>query len=104
MLYIANNPTTSIRCGDGVQFPTKAGLTDMSTAVRKRISSWGAAGLKLTGDGAAETAVAFDGTMGSGANLEIGHSGGINQWSGTMRNVQIYLTQFSSAAMQAKTA
>jgi hypothetical protein len=97
-------PSTSIAEGDGSASFQKVGLTDMSTAMRKRASSWGAGGQMMTGDGAAPATGAFDGTMGSGASIEIGHSAGASQWSGTIRNVQLRLLQVTSVQLQALTA
>jgi hypothetical protein len=96
---------TEIDVNDGTNQVIKVGLSAMSTGVRKRVTSWGAAGLAATGDGVAPgTNVLFDGSMGSGAVIEIGHSGGTNQWGGTIAPVYIYLSQQSAAQMQALSA
>lgn len=84
---------------DATTTVSKAGLTDMSTAVRKRASSWGAGGISVTGDGAAVANGAFDGSMGSGATLSIG-----GNWKGTIQNVRIFQAQVTSAQLQAMTA
>jgi hypothetical protein len=96
--------STQIWMFDGTTNLSKAGLSDMSTGVRKRISSWGAGGQFITGDGAVPANVAFDGTMGAGPNTEVGHSGGGGQWSGTIKEIRISLFQAISAQMQAMSA
>jgi hypothetical protein len=96
--------STNIRTFDGANQAIKGGMTDMSTAVRKRASSWGAAGQFVTGDGAAPATAAFDGTMGDGVVLEIGNTADGSQWNGTIKNVRIYPTQLTSAQLQALTA
>jgi hypothetical protein len=97
--------STTITIYDGLNETDRFSLLDMSTAVRKRASSWGAGGLSITGDGgAASSTGAFDGTMGSGASIEVGHTLSANQWNGTIRNVRIFPTQVSSSQLQAMTA
>jgi hypothetical protein len=97
--------STVIRAFDGVNTPTKAGLTDMSTSVRKRVSSWGANGLVVTGDGAAPTVAAFSGTMGSGSStIGIGTSGVGSFLNGTLKNIKIFPMQLTSAQIQALTS
>jgi hypothetical protein len=91
---------TSIREFDGTINNIKAGLTDMSTGVRKRASSWGGTGQSVTGDGAAPGTGAFDGSMGSGAVIEIGMYSGANQWCGTIREARIFLLQNPDAWLQ----
>jgi hypothetical protein len=104
-LLYAQSVTTGIRTFDGTTAVTKSGLADMNGVVRKRASSWGIAGLAITGDGLAPaTNVAFDGTMGAGPNIEVGHSGGGSQWGGTIRNVQLRLLQVTLAQLSALTA
>jgi len=96
--------TTSIRVYDGVTNTVKAGLTDMATGVRKRASSWGAAGMSVTGDGAAPATSVFDGSMGSGPVIEIGAQGGAALWRGTIANVRIFALQNSDAWLSSITA
>jgi hypothetical protein len=90
---LANSIDSNITMFDGVTLNSKTALTNMSTAVRKRASSWGAAGQQITGDGLIPQVAAFDGTMGAGPNIEIGFTGAGNQWSGTIRNVQLFSQQ-----------
>lgn len=96
---------TQMRIFDGTLVVSRGGLTDMSTAVRKRGSSWGPAGQVVTGDGASVSTGAFDGTMGPQDNpLFIGcNTGGGNTWNGTIRNVTIWPYQFSNAQLQQQT-
>jgi hypothetical protein len=94
---------TGITVFDGNSSTTKSGLSSMNTAVRKRASSWGLAGQMVTGDGAAPGVAAFDGTMGAGPNIEIGHFAGANQWGGSIRGVRIFPAQLTSAQLQALT-
>ena len=102
----ASGPPTEIYTYDGTTIPGKTGLTSMATAVRKRASSWGGAGLSITGDGATVATGAFDGTMGAGGgNISIGHDNSGNlSWNGTIRNVRIWTTQLSDGQLQAMTA
>jgi hypothetical protein len=90
--------TTLFRISDGTTILTKSGLSDISTGSRKRAGSWGGDGLKLTGDGLAPSVVAFDGSFGNGALINIGE--GLN---GYMRNVAIYNYQMTDAELQAIT-
>jgi hypothetical protein len=96
--------STIIAMFDATTNVQKEVLTDMSTGVRKRVSSWGAAGQLITGDGAAPATGAFDGTMGTGANLEIGHTAGASQWGGTLKEIRIFLSQANAAQEQALSA
>jgi hypothetical protein len=96
--------STAIRVYDGSTITQKLALSDMSSSARKRASSWGSLGESITGDGLVPLTQAFDGTMGSGASIEIGHTGGANQWSGTIANVRIFPVQVSSSQLQAMTA
>jgi hypothetical protein len=99
-----SSQVTEMQIFDGTTSLAKTGLSSMNTAARKRAGSWGAGGQFVTGDGAAPTNSAFDGAMGAGANLEIGHDSGANQWNGTIKNLRIYPTQLSNAQLQALTA
>jgi len=95
---------TTIRILDGLNSGTKTGLTSMSTASRKRASSWGGSTLSVTGDGASVASNTFDGGIGS-TSIGIGNfTDGSTNWFGTIRNVRIYQTQLSSAQLQAVTA
>jgi hypothetical protein len=95
---------TTIRILDGLNSGIKTGLTNMSTASRKRASSWGGSTISVTGDGAAVASNSFDGGMGSNA-VGIGNfTDGSANWFGTIRNVRIYSTQLSASQLQAVTS
>lgn len=100
----ASSASTVIRSFDGTTTATKSGLSDMATGIRKRAVSWGAVGQQITGDGAAVVTAAFDGSMGAGANIDIGHANGASQWGGTIRNVRSYPKQPSIATLSGWTA
>jgi hypothetical protein len=104
-LYVGSaGASTVIQSTDGTFFPSAVGLTSMNGVVRKRASSWGAAGLFDDGDGAVPSNTAFDGAM-QVAPLGIGcNSTGIEQFNGTLKNVQIRQAQVTSAQLQALTA
>lgn len=107
LFYIsaADVPTT-MKMFDGTTALTKLLLSDLSTGVRKRACSWGGAGMSLTGDGAAASTAAFDGTMGSGAgNLGVGDTpAGGSPWFGTIRNVRISKNKFADSALRSLAA
>jgi len=85
---------TAIVCTDSTASASKTGLTSMFTAVRKRASSWGAAGQIITGDGAAVATAAFDGTMGETLTaIKVGCGNTGNQWNGTIKNFKVWTTQ-----------
>lgn len=95
---------TQMAIGDGTNFATKSGLTSMATAPRERVSSWGAGGLVVTGDGAVVATGSFDGAMGSTA-LSVGcATDGATPWFGTIKNVRIWQQQLSDSQLQAITA
>jgi hypothetical protein len=104
-MYAGSLLSTQIQMSDGTSFPTKSGLSDMSTGVRKRSSSWGTLGIFASGDGAAPATTAFDGAM-LVAPIGIGCNGatGLEQWNGTLKEIKISLVQPSAAAFQALTA
>lgn len=81
---------------------TKSGLDDISTGVRKRAGSWGAAGLSITGNGLSPATAVFDNNFGS-TNISIGHASGAEQWFGTIRNVRILTVQVPDAVLQSWT-
>ena len=83
---------------DGTNIVSKSGLSDISTAKRKRVVSWGT-GLKVTGDGISPASGSFDGAFGSGASIEIGQF--INGYIGP---VAIYNYQMTDAELQAITS
>ena len=102
-LLYTPDAATSIRMDDGATTVTKTLLTDLSTAVRKRISSWGNSVIRVTGDGAAPASAAFDGSITSG--LIVGSDGGgNNNWYGTVRNVRLYSRALTDAQLQAMTS
>jgi len=82
---------------DGTNIVSKSGLSDISTAKRKRVVSWGT-GLKVTGDGISPASGSFDGAFGSGSSMEIGQN--INGYIGP---VAIYNYQMTDAELQAIT-
>ena len=83
---------------DGTNIVSKSGLSDISTAKRKRVVSWGT-GLKVTGDGISPASGSFDGAFGSGSSMEIGQN--INGYIGP---VAIYNYQMTDAELQAITS
>jgi hypothetical protein len=105
VMYSGSSLSVQIQMTDGTTFLTKSSLTDMSTGVRKRATSWGPFGMMVTGDGAAPSPAvgAFDGAMAVGA-IGIGcNSVGGEQFNGVLRNVKIYPVQQSAAAFPALT-
>lgn len=96
--YINTGDANTIwKAYDGTNIVTKSGLSDISTAKRKRVVSWGT-GLKVSGDGLAPASGSFDGSFGSGASIEIGQF--INDYIGP---VAIYNYQMTDAELQAIT-
>ena len=91
---------TTIATFDGANTATKSGITSLATGVRKRACSWGAGGLVVTGDGATVATATFDGDMGAAAVIGIGNTSGVEQWTGTIKNVRIWLTQLTDAQIQ----
>ena len=85
---------------------TKTGVTDLYGNVRKRGSTWSAAGLAVTGDGAVPATTSYDGSYGAGATFCIGAlgDGTTGPWYGTIRNVRIGQRQLSASELQAITA
>lgn len=96
---ISASATTSYRVYDETTVVTASGLSDITTAPRKRAASWGPAGLKVNGDGVAPTSGAFDGSFGSGATISVGLNA--NGYTGP---VAIYNYQMTDAELQALTA
>jgi hypothetical protein len=101
VLYINSAISTYILTSDGTSFLTKIGLSDLRTGYRKRIASWGALGLRVTGDGLAPATSVFDGGMASATIQIAGQNGGIN---GSIRNIYIWMDQKSDATIMAITA
>jgi hypothetical protein len=106
MFSAANVASTRLAMFDGTTSVQTGVLSDLSTGIRKRASSYGAAGQLITGDGVTPVSGAFDGSMGPGTgNIGIGlNASGANQWFGTLKNVSIWQTQFSAAQLQAITS
>ena len=95
---------TTIRISDGTTDTAKSSLTDMTTAVRKRASSWGGSVQAITGDDVAVTSGAFDGTLGSTA-IGIGcATDGTLFWFGTVKNVRIWTKQLSDNTLRGLTS
>ncbi len=93
----SGDANTSWKSYDGTNIVTKSGLSDISTAKRKRVVAWGT-GLKVSGDGLVPASGSFDGAFGSGASMEIGQN--INSYIGP---VAIYNYQMTDAELQALT-
>lgn len=96
---IVNNGVSNWRAYDGTTLVTKSGLSDIRSALRKRVISWGGAGLTSTGDGLAPAVGVFSGTFAAGANMTIGSNA-----NGYIRNVAIYNYQMTDAELQAITS
>jgi hypothetical protein len=94
----SGDANTSWKAYDGTNIVSKSGLSDISTAKRKRVVSWGT-GLKVTGDGISPASGSFDGAFGSGSSMEIGQN--INGYIGP---VAIYNYQMTDAQLQAITS
>lgn len=91
---------TQISMHDTTTQVDKTALTNLGTGIRKRASSWGGAGLVITGDAAAVATGAFDGSLGTSANIQVGSDTSAAQFGGTIRNVQIWPTQLLNAFLQ----
>lgn len=78
---------------------TKSGLSDMSTATRKRVVAWGSGTMKVTGDGLSPASGAFDGAFGGASTIDIGQSS-----IGYIRNIAIYNYAMTDAELRAVTA
>jgi hypothetical protein len=102
--HVATGATTQNAMTDGATILQKFGIPDTNGVVRKWASCWGPAGMFITASGLAPANAAFDGAMGAGPNLEIGHLAGTQQFGGTIKAARIYPTQLSNAQLQALTA
>lgn len=93
---------TNIAAFDGTNSPTKAGLTSLATASRKRICAYDAGGIAVTGDGAAVATSAFDGGMGDGTlTIAVGCiPAGTNQFFGTFSRTAAYNYRAKDANLQ----
>lgn len=99
----AGAAATTIQVVDGTNIVTKSGLTSLQTAMRKRASSWGAAGLVATGDGASVASGSFDGAMASSA-IGVGcNAAGTGQLFGNIASVALYTRQLTNAQLQGLT-
>jgi len=94
----AADANTVWKAYDGTNLAAKSGLSDISTAKRKRVVSWGT-GLKVTGDGLTPASGSFDGSFGTGATMSVGKD--IN---GYISSVAIYNYQMTDAELQAITS
>jgi hypothetical protein len=105
LLYLnSGDARTVANSYDGTTVVTKTGLTDISTALRKRACSWGNGGMSITGDGAAPATSVFDGSLGS-TSITIGAAtGGTSQWFGVIKTVRLYRTKLSDAQLQSMTS
>jgi hypothetical protein len=86
---------------------TKAGLTDITTGIRKRATKWDAAagGLFATGDGAVPASGLFTPPLTLSASIGIGcQQNGGNSLNGTIRNVRIWRTAPPDSYLQRATA
>lgn len=93
-------PPTDILVRDGTTVIEKGSLSSMTTGSRKRVSSWGATGQSITGDGLTPATGVFDGDMGS-TTLDIGNqAAGGNNWFGTIRNLRIWNKQLTNYQLQ----
>lgn len=93
----------TMRIRDGTNSPFFSG-TNLSTATRKRCSSWGGNGLVIVGDGGAASTTAFDGDIGSVA-IGVGcDSSGTRNFSGYIKNHYIWQEQLVTTDMQRITA
>ncbi|MBK8871600.1 MAG: hypothetical protein IPN19_11310 [Elusimicrobia bacterium] len=92
---IAGASLVTWRASDSTTIAQQVGLSDVTTAKRKRVVSWGPAGLSSTGDGLAPLTVAFDGSFGDGATINIG-----SNTNGYIGPVAIYNYQMTDAQLQ----
>jgi hypothetical protein len=102
LFVTTSDVATSIQISDNTDNATKQSLTSMLTAVRKRASSWGAAGIVATGDGATVATATFDGSMdATQTEIQIGGDpvNALN-WFGTLRNVRIWTSQLPDGELQ----
>lgn len=89
-LYVDSEAATTMRIRDGTNTVSKTDLTDTSTAVRKRASSWGPATIQVTGDGSAPAVGTFDGSMNIvGVGIGVANVG-TGQAQATIRNVKLW--------------
>lgn len=100
-----SDASTVCRTRDGTNSIAKSGLSSMATGVRKQASSWGAAGIVVTGDGAAVATGSFDGDIGSsGIGIGIEGDGVGSSRFGTIKNVRIWTRQLSNVSLQNMTS
>jgi len=86
---------TFVRAYDGVSIAISPTVTSYYNNPTPLASTWGT-GLTAYANGTGGTAVAYDGTMGSG-NLGIGHqNNGSFPWNGTIREVKIFNSELTA--------
>lgn len=95
--YVDGSPTVW-KAYDGTNTVRKNGLSDATTAKRKRVVSWGV-GMSVTGDGQTPASGSFDGAFGAAGTIDIGNT--INGYIGP---VAIYNYQMTDAELQGITA
>jgi hypothetical protein len=99
----AGAASTVIGIQDGVN-AALATIPDMRNVVRRVMSTWGAAGIRLGGNGGAIVGGSFDNTLFNGiTNLQIGCGNSVGQWQGTIKNVSLWKAQLSDADITAVT-
>jgi hypothetical protein len=105
-LWLQNgDASTAIATSDGSNNAVKTGLSDMRTGPRKRASSWGPAGQRVTGDGLAVGTQTLDANgLGPAANLYVGGLAADNKPYAPMKNVRIWQRALPDVQLQSLTA
>jgi len=93
------DPYTTWKAYDGTNIVQQTGLSDTTTATRKRVVAWGGGTMKVTGDGLAPASGSFDGSFGGASTIDIGQS-----CIGYIRNIAIYNYKMTDAELQGITA
>jgi len=96
---ITSSGEDSWRIMDGTTIIFSSGLSNITTAKRKRVVSWGGGTQSAGGDGVAPVSGVFDGSFGNGATINIGPFA-----NGYIGPVAIYNYQMTDAELQAITA
>ena len=98
----ATTTSSSVASYDGTNFSLSPSGTSFYRTPQKTATTWGDA-LTAYSPAALQpdaSPALYDGTIGTG-DIGVGSSnGGTNQWSGTIRNVQIYSTELTAAEVQ----